>query len=114
MPTTPTVYEGSVKVRLKDAGGVDKTLRFLNALRAHPYLRVFNMTGEGHDVIITLALRQQMPLEKVLSGIPSVSNVTAHRADETGQSEDELEVALKVDLPPPEVLAAGARASQAI
>ena len=89
------VYEGTVKVRVKDAGSVKNTLRFLNKLRAHPYLRVFNMTGEGDDVVISLALRQQTRLEQVLSGMPSVSDVTVRKAEETGLSGEELEVSLK-------------------
>ena len=90
-----TVYEGTVKVRVKEAGGVKNTLSFLNKLRAHPYLRVFNMTGEGDDVVISLALRQQTRLEQVLSKIPCVSNVTVRGAEESGLSEQVLEVSLK-------------------
>ncbi len=89
------VYEGNVRVRVRKAGGVKNTLRFLNKLRAHPYLRVFNMTGDGDDVIISLALRQQTRLEQVLTRMETVTSVIAHSADEKDLSENELEVTLK-------------------
>jgi hypothetical protein len=77
--TDQGIYEGVVRLVVTTPGPVRNLISFGSELRQNPQFRllrlVANQDKEGMD--IWLGLREPLPLESVLMGIPGVAEVTA-------------------------------------
>jgi CheY-like chemotaxis protein len=84
--------EGTVKVIVGTSGDVGSTVHFVDQLRQIPHFHVLRLQAERRDekLVISLRLREPIPLKELLSELPGVSRVESVDvpADESSDSQN--------------------------
>jgi CheY-like chemotaxis protein len=96
-PVDRGVYEGTVRLVVITPGPVRNLISFVSELRQNPQFRLLRLVAsqdkEG-SMDIWLGLREPLPLETVLMGMPGVAEVTAPADVSPEEKERLLRVAL--------------------
>ena len=84
------LYEGNVKLSVQARGDTQRTVRFVQALRQKPQLRLLRlMSAPQADVDIRLGLREPLRLREVLAAMQEVSQVTVSTGGDDVSTDDE-------------------------
>jgi DNA-binding response OmpR family regulator len=96
-PVDQSIYEGTVRLVVSTTGPVRNLITFVGELRQNPQFRLLRLVASqdregGMD--IWLGLREPLPLETILMGMPGVVEVTASSGEASEEKERLLRVAL--------------------